>query len=208
MNTNDKDWIELIAGREADGFTEKEKSFFSTIREELIKDNLDDFEYSEEELVKDKAKVLQKWDEHFEKKTNVIPLSTAKKKNTRFKNFAIPLAMAASVAIVMFTVRDPYPDMSPSFNADGISAIRGDGERSRYNQTIELKHDSPKKVRKQLKKYFSNNDVQYFFREIQNGWEVDFLVSPKKVSVINSQLSEYGLNIDQYGFINLKIIQE
>lgn len=75
MKTEDKDWLELIAGREAEGFTDKEKAFFSKVREQLIKadsNDFENFECSEEELTEERKKILQNFSKALEDNSNNI----------------------------------------------------------------------------------------------------------------------------------------
>ncbi len=141
----DEDWIDLLAGRDVEGVPERDKKVMATIRRLLLEDvgeganevTEDELEAERAMLEKLRSRVVGEADgENNRGKIEAAVSSPQKEKpvdnvirTNRFRRVVIPLAMAASVAMVVVAIDqyDPYPNASPGFSASLVK-VRGGGE--------------------------------------------------------------------------------
>lgn len=215
----DEDWIDLLAGRDVEGVPERDKKVMATIRRLLLEDvgeganevTEDELEAERAMLEKLRSRVVGEADGENNRDEIEATVSSPQKekpvdnviRTNRFRRVVIPLAMAASVAMVVVAIDqyDPYLNESPGFRGILVE-VRGGGESI---PIYEIESRRPSKTLKKIKGILVDSNVEYQFNEDKEGWWGQVEVTEKSLPKLNQAFKKYGFEIERPGLVKLLI---
>jgi len=189
QDKDNKDWLDLLAGRKVDGVNDATRREAETLRETLlnIQTEVDDIRIKRAE--KALFQRLQKEE-----------LIKSKKP---FFNPKLLSALAASVSVVavalsVFINTQTIPNMSDDFAELPIYRTNNDMQQ--------VLSSNPDEVATEFRESLHNMSVPYKLTEADGGWEIVFYTVGIQNKKLFELMEKYHLAVDGHGWMRLKVI--